>query len=276
VLTIFHENKIYNTPKPIAKNFNLNIALYEWIDGIILRKVDVKEVVDALNFIKNINKNSNFKQIPADQLASEACLSTKELISQIDRRFNKLSSIDIRYEPELHNFLNEQFKPVFESAKQEVCKAWKAPWPYDKDIKKEFQILSPSDFGFHNAIHVNDEIIYIDFEYFGWDDPVKLTSDFIWHAGMDISDKAKIKWLKEMRKFFEEDLYFLDRFKINHPLFGLRWSMILLNEFMPRVWEIRKHADRGKSDNHEIIKSEQLIKAQKYLSMVNRLLHEAD
>ena len=249
-LTIFHENKIYNTPKAIAKNFSLNVALYEWVDGIILQKVDVKEVLDASNFIQNINKNLNFKQIPADQLASEACLSTKELIAQIDRRFSRLLSIDIEQEPELHKFLNEKFKPVFENVKKGIFEGWKLPWSYDKDLKKEFQILSPSDFGFHNAIHVNNEIIYIDFEYFGWDDPVKLTSDFIWHAGMDVSDKAKNEWLEIMRKFSGKDLYFLDRFKINHPIFGLRWSMILLNEFIPKIWENRKHADKNKLDNH--------------------------
>ena len=36
--------------------------------------------------------------------------------------------------------------------------------------------------------------MYIDFGYFGWDDPVKLTSDFIWHAGMVISNHSPLIW----------------------------------------------------------------------------------
>ena len=44
------------------------------------------------------------------------------------------------------------------------------------------QVFSPSDFGFHNALlKDNGKLCFLDFEYFGRDDPVKLMADFIWH-----------------------------------------------------------------------------------------------
>jgi hypothetical protein len=274
-LTILHQYGVSNTPRPIRKSTDLNTALYEWIDGVSLREVGLKEVSDALNFIDILKKISSLKSDISSQLASEACLSAKELVSQIDRRFKRLSEIDIKEDPELHKFLSGQFKPVFDEVKKKINKNWKLPWLYDKDLIKEFQTLSPSDFGFHNAIYVNNnKIIYIDFEYFGWDDPVKLTSDFIWHAGMDITNKAQHKWLEGMCGIFVDDKYFLDRFQAYHPLYGLRWSMILLNEFLPKVWEIRKHADRKKEKNHKSIKQIQLNKSKKYLLRVRRLIHE--
>jgi len=103
---------------------------------------------------------------------------------------------------------------------------------------------------------------------------VKLTSDFIWHAGMDITNKAQHKWLEGMCGIFVDDKYFLDRFQAYHPLYGLRWSMILLNEFLPEVWEIRKHANRKKEKNHKSIKQIQLNKSKKYLLKVKGLMHE--
>jgi|APSaa5957512535_1039671.scaffolds.fasta_scaffold24530_3 hypothetical protein len=274
-LTALHQYQVCNTPKPIKKSSDLNIALYEWIDGVILREVGVKEVFDALYFIQSLKDVSNFKNNISNRLASEACLSAKELVLQIEHRFKKLSEVDIKEEPGLHKFLNSQFKPVFDRLKNRVNKNWKVPWSYDKDLMKELQVLSPSDFGFHNAIHIdNNKIIYIDFEYFGWDDPVKLTSDFIWHAGMDVSSKAQDNWLKGMNKIFIADDNFSERFRMYHPLYGLRWSMILLNEFLPKVWEIRKHADSKKINNHQAIKKNQFEKSKKYLLKVKELIHE--
>ena len=39
--------------------------------------------------------------------------------------------------------------------------------------------MSPSDFGFHNALATpGGRLVFIDFEYAGWDDPAKLANDF--------------------------------------------------------------------------------------------------
>jgi hypothetical protein len=39
--------------------------------------------------------------------------------------------------------------------------------------------VSPSDFGFHNAIRTATGVKFIDFEFAGWDDPAKAASDFV-------------------------------------------------------------------------------------------------
>ena len=48
--------------------------------------------------------------------------------------------------------------------------------------------LSPSDFGFHNALlEADGRLTFVDFEYFGWDDPVKIVADVMLHPGMGLS-----------------------------------------------------------------------------------------
>ena len=43
----------------------------------------------------------------------------------------------------------------------------------------EHRCISPSDFGFHNAIKTLDGVKFIDFEFAGWDDPCKALIDFM-------------------------------------------------------------------------------------------------
>ena len=38
--------------------------------------------------------------------------------------------------------------------------------------------ISPSDFGFHNALRTNTGPVFFDFEFSGWDDPAKTIIDF--------------------------------------------------------------------------------------------------
>ena len=272
-LNFLHRNGVINTPKPFKKSENLNIALYQWIDGSMSSKVQELEVYDSLNFIKTLKQLSKSKIVLPSQLASESCLSISELLFQIDRRLTRLNKL--KNEPTLQKFLNNEFRPLFSQLNSEIKSNWNFDWQYDESLKKKFQLLSPSDFGFHNAIHsINKGIIYIDFEYFGWDDPVKLTSDFMWHAGMKISNEAKIVWLKGMKTLFSDDLNFNSRFKLCHPLYGLRWCMILLNEFLPNVWEVRKHANSEKNNYHSEIKKLQLDKATDYLREIKKIVYE--
>ena len=72
-----------------------------------------------------------------------------------------------------------------------------------KPINKKHEILSHSDFGFHNSIKTSkDKVIFLDFEYFGKDDPVKLVADFLLHPGMSLSNSQKKFWLNKVVLFF--------------------------------------------------------------------------
>ena len=76
-------------------------------------------------------------------------------------------------------------------------------------------------------------LIFLDLEYFGWDDPVKLVSDFWWHPGMSLDDRLKSKWLSEAsRLFVKNDPDFLTRINALHPAYGLRWALIVLNIYL--------------------------------------------
>jgi hypothetical protein len=57
--------------------------------------------------------------------------------------------------------------------------------PFDTPVEERWRSLCPPDFGFHNALRrASGELVFIDFDYFGWDDSVKVTCDFLLHPGM--------------------------------------------------------------------------------------------
>ena len=73
--------------------------------------------------------------------------------------------------------------------------------------------------------------MFLDFEYFGLDDPVKLLADTLWHPGMTLKTSQKLLLAKKFSVLFSEDVKFLDRLNACWPLYGLRWCLILLNAF---------------------------------------------
>ena len=127
--------------------------------------------------------------------------------------------------------------------------------------------LSPSDFGFHNALLVDKKIFWLDFEYFGWDDPAKTISDFLLHPAMNLKEKQKMVFEKEMLQQFMDSKLMLDRYLLLLPIFGIKWCLILLNEFLPDRYAMRVNAKHfSMKDN---IHSDQLNKAKNPYQKLN-------
>jgi hypothetical protein len=243
------------TPKVIAFDKLQNIALYEWIKGDSLYKIEDQHIRQALDFIENLQslkgKNSWVQ-------ASEACFSARQLIKQINFRFDRLLKANNK---DLNDFLVYTFKPL-------LSKVWESSeknWPSDnleKELPKSMQIFSPSDFGFHNAVlKENGDLVFLDFEYFGRDDPVKLMADFIWHPGMKLNNLQKIDWVKGIIGIFDDDSGLVKRFKSAWPMYGLRWALIVLNEFLEDGWHKRIYANDKLRRRHKKKLANQLITA---------------
>ena len=129
-------------------------------------------------------------------------------------------------------------------------------------------MLNPSDFGFHNAVRQpSGAYAFFDFEYFGWDDPVKATADVVFHAGMALSEELGHLFEKRMIRFWSEtDSDFPRRLRTTAPLYGLIWCGIILNEFLPERWERRVLA--GGTVDKALILSRQLDKARRLLCRI--------
>ena len=109
----------------------------------------------------------------------------------------------------------------------------------------------------------------MDFEYFGWDDPVKLTADFIWHPSNIKNKDILKKWKENMIKLFSNDKEFEIRLNASLPLYGIRWIVIILNEFLPEYSTRRKLARNSNLYEQKKEKSLQIKKALYYCKTIN-------
>ena len=133
------------------------------------------------------------------------------------------------------------------------------------DLPQEWRSLVPSDFGFHNSLRRKDgSLAFVDFEYFGWDDPVKLTADFMLHPGSILAPQQRRRFRQAAESLYREDPTFAARLGAYLPLFALRWVLILLNEFIPERWQRRVLA--GANENWSEAKATQLALAGDFLA----------
>lgn len=263
-------NGFDDVPDAVRKDDDLNLGLYSWVAGQSIGTPDHQDLSRAIEFVRRLYDVSKTSQYPADELATEACLSAKELVNQVDARFIRLQSVAMNNSA-LSEFLNLSFSQVWRDIKQNLASTWPES-SRENNLDPKHRTLSPSDFGFHNALKNDGEITFIDFEYFGWDDPVKLTADFLWHPAMELDSNLAEKWKTSMLSIFGSEPYFNERLNAAMPLYGLRWAMIILNEFLPGFAVRRKNACETGSYNLEQAQKVQLKKAENYCEKAKAMI----
>jgi len=159
----------------------------------------------------------------------------------------------------LRDFLAGPFETAY-------CAARKVALGSEQDIElaDAYQRLIPSDFGFHNAMRESaGRLRFLDFDYFGWDDPVKFTADWILHPAMRFDATEKRRVVGVISDMLPEDDGFEGRLERQLPLHRVRWAAILLNLFRSD----RMQAFSGDSRQLESGLQAQLAKARKMLQV---------
>jgi len=256
---------IEDVPELIAEDRSSHSALFEWIDGVKIESPSRSDLDQALSFAETLYHLRNLAGADDLALASEACLSARDIIEQTRNKFDRLQA-----QPDLNadcrRFLMEEFAPGFaEVSSRQLALIENSGNTPETPVSRGEQTLSPSDFGFHNAIRQpSGRLTFIDFEYFGWDNPIKLTCDFLLHPAMELTPELRVYFLSEASHLYLE----IDRFeqKVHHalPLYGLRWCMIVLNVFLPNCSQMQSTDMIQKPDTD--LRQKRLQKAQELLS----------
>ena len=256
------------TPAAIARA-DEGFGLYQWIDGVPPGPPDPAGIDAMLAFIGWLSTVRDRPETAAMGLASEACLSIPQTAFQLRRRQRRLNEVAAE-EPALADYMTGGFGPALDQALDRADRLYRAAGlDPEADLSHAHRILSPSDFGFHNAVRRPDgRLVFLDFEYFGWDDPVRLAGDVAWHPAMNLPDACAARFVEGCRRLFAGDPGFETRLMAQWPLLGLRWCAIILNEFLPERWVGRVHA--GQSDDRRIVLDRQMVKARAFLERVDR------
>jgi Ser/Thr protein kinase RdoA (MazF antagonist) len=245
---------IRRTPEPLAWDAGERLGLFTFVDGRKLSpgEVDATAVEQALQFIVELNRDqSGATDIPA---ASEACFTLADHLDLIDKRVARLQQIEpaTDIDRQALEFVRDSLQPSWNRIRESLLDRVKP--------ESEIHILSPSDFGFHNALLPADgRFRFLDFEYAGWDDPAKLICDFFCQPQVPVPIEFWDRVTDALGAAFHAGDSLAARARLLLPAYQIKWRCIMLNEFTRHDRERRDFAQGAASaEQRKII---QLTKA---------------
>ncbi len=264
-------NGIRNVPRPLIADKKTGCAVYEALDGRRINRGDISMMLirEATQFLSNLKSLSLLPASKSLPDASDAFFSFKEAVTIIRQRLLRLDSVigESLTDIKLITFLKKEFLPAFNTILGWFEKE-RPEYMSNHVLEKSKQTLSPSDFGFHNALKTTDgSLSFFDFEYFGWDEPAKMILDFLLHPAMKLAEIHKKQFVKDLLEIFDGDVSLPGRLAFYYPLCGLIWCMILLNEFIPQDMKRRRFSACDHYEEEDI-KKDQLMKAGNMLKEV--------
>jgi Ser/Thr protein kinase RdoA (MazF antagonist) len=259
-------------PQPFAKDPTQHIALYEFVEGNKLNVEDVSQthIDQAAQFLADLNSKESHQLAQDLPIASEACFSLTEHVDMVEKRLDRLkvlvgsSAVDL----EAIQFI-QALRAIWARLCQLLSRAMlKVGVNLDLALNQNQRCISPSDFGFHNALlRDNETLCFIDFEYAGWDDPAKAIGDFFAHPGVQISHQYLDSFLEKALAPYNESFDDMNkRVRLLEPLFQIKWCCIILNEFLPN--EARRRNFANPTSDNEGRKQMQLAKAKKLFESI--------
>lgn len=257
---------VRRTPEPLGWDAAERLGLMTFVAGRKLRPEEVTSefVGQALAFIAELNRMRTSPEAQQLPLASEACFTVAEHLALVERRVARLEQIETANELEraAAAFVATELKPAWQSIRAAVGWAANA----DEPLPPAQRCLSPSDFGFHNALlAANGQLRFFDFEYAGWDDPAKLACDFFCQPQVLVDFRHRDAFLAQLAQALELDSAFGDRARRLQPAFQVKWCCIVLNEFVGGDQARRAYAVGRESV--ETRKAAQLQKARHLLAL---------
>lgn len=258
-------------PRPQATSESLNWSLIEWLDGTRLDSDLSEFVTHAVHFVDGLRTLSRSAGAKFD-LATEACLAPSTVLKQIDARMARLAVLQ---EQNLARYLRNEIQIARDAATNRATAMLGGAW--ETELAPSHRILSPSDFGYHNALKTKSgRVVFFDLEYFGWDDPVKLVADFLLHPGSALGHESQQRWINDMLTRFSDDEGFVVRLDACLPLYVVRWALIMLNEFLSDKSRNRLQARGTLEEELPRLQASQLEKSRNMLRSKLPLLTTSD
>lgn len=232
------DHGVRNIPEPIDVDPERRIGLFRYVEGDRLRpgQVSSGDVDQAVEFILAIQERRGVPAARGLPLASEACFTLRGHVDVIDRRLTRLLEVVTKDSAE-ERFLTFDLC-VCLSRVSERTGDWGAILPAHE------RILSPSDVVLHNALRRPDgTLVFLDFEYFGWDDPAKLISDAFLQPDLPIPSEHRKSFLHGIWRGLGLPPGLPRRLDRVYPLLAIKWALIVMNAFLP---DRRRPGDEGR------------------------------
>ena len=268
-LEFLSRNGISETPRPLARDDVRRCAAYEWIEGQAAgaaSEADVDALADFFIKLQELRGRPGADRLAA---ASASCFSPAMMADQLRQRLARIRDV-VEDGTDAGRFLRDLLMPRIKQVLEQLeSECGQAEIEFAQPLPRSRQSLSPSDFGLHNALRRDGRLAFIDFEYFGWDDPAKATLDVMFHPGTALPFALAGRYRSRLEAVLAaSDPSLPRRIDVLLPVIGLMWCVMLLNEFLPERWARRQLA--GHSDTKTAVQARQLAKARNLFGRITQ------
>ncbi|MBI5615234.1 MAG: aminoglycoside phosphotransferase family protein [Gammaproteobacteria bacterium] len=261
-------------PRPLSRAAESHLALYEFVAGekVPPGAVTAADVAAAADFLGALNPADRAARAAALPVASEGCFSIADHLASVDGRIARLGRL--AEESAVHaaaiRFADVLAADWTRRRAEMLARAAAAGHDAAVPIATADRGLSPSDFGFHNALRRADgTLAFIDFEYAGWDDPAKTLGDFFSQPAVPVDRAHRGRFLDALLGIVSDARALEFRAALLEPAFALKWCCIMLNEFLPEAAARRRFADPASDTAAR--QAAQLAKAERAFELIQRL-----
>jgi hypothetical protein len=236
-------------PQPLLRDTPAQAALYAFVPGRKLgaAELDAVHVDAAADFICAINARTD----PALPPASESCFSIADHLSIVERRLSRLATLDPQAPrvAEAARFISATLRPAWDAVKNRIARETHALClDMDSPLADAECCLSPSDFGFHNALAADGRLVFLDFEYAGRDDPAKLVVDFFCQPEVPVPLRHLDRFIARLAEGLKFEAAAMARCRLLLDACRIKWVCIILNDFLPVGAARRSFAETDERD----------------------------
>lgn len=239
------ENRL---PTPFYKDDEIGYALYSFEEGSVrtgseLSYKDLDQFLSFIGRLQALQPESVIKKFDNAVLSTRSIEQRHSSIMLKTQKFIDFASTN-KVDSQVLEFIDDrQVLQKMSSGMQKIKDA--SNGDFSTEIDPSLVRLSPVDFGPHNALFKkHGEICFLDFEYFGWDDPIKIVANFVTHEGTFGLPKDKISYFIE--KYQKQSTFskkMLNRLNLFVPLETFNWIGIFLWSLTPEKMNSRKFSN---------------------------------
>ena len=270
VLEFLWRNGVRCVPEPLRMSREKNLGLYEFVVGerVAAGQVtaaDVQQLAELLAAMWRLRTQPGAEQLPP---ASEAAFTLNGYWANVERRLNRVRAA-LANRPEVAavgEFVEHELVPVAGAVRNFLAtKSAELAVSLDAELPLAQRTLSPADHGFHNVLRGADgRLTFLDFEYAGWDDPAQTVANALLLPEVPLPAEHRAAFVGGLLAQLEGAVGVRERLRLTYPMLALKWSLIMLNEFLPVAGERRAFAGA----NAEARRATQLEKARRQLAVV--------
>jgi Ser/Thr protein kinase RdoA (MazF antagonist) len=241
---------VRSIPQALSRDKPAQAALYSFVPGRKLSAAELgaRHIEAAADFIVAINAKPHASLPPA----SDACFSLADHLEIVSRRLLRLAALDPQtpHVREAERFVAAGLRPAWEAVQAHLVREVRAlGFDLHQRLTNAECCLSPSDFGFHNALATDaGTLVFLDFEYAGCDDPAKLVVDFFCQPQVPVSYEYCERFIARLTDGLRLDAAASARCRLLRDICRIKWVCIMLNDFLPVGAARRAFADGSERD----------------------------